>query len=265
MGAEREIVEGLSMSLNLVYRRYINMLENFQTNRVYIPSGYVEDATGPRRDGRNSVYSNLDNAENAVRDYRGVSLGFRKREGRLRIQGAYTWSQLIGNILDSKLSFQPLSSLGNNPGRDVFLYGYLPDDARHSIRLGLVYAWSRWLNTGATYTFVSGRPYSRLYRNDVDGGFTDYRAAIGVNPGSNVNDPSDDRPTRLPDLSLFNLSARLNLLPLLNVNASVFVDVLNLLAMRTTTSVTQEDAGAYGAQKSRLGPTTARLGAEIRF
>ena len=43
------------------------------------------------------------------------------------------------------------------------------------------------------YSFASGFPYNRLFRNDVTNSYENYRALRGINPGTNLNDPNDDR------------------------------------------------------------------------
>ena len=52
------------------------------------------------------------------------------------------------------------------------------------------------------------------FRNDETGKYEDYRARVGVNPGTNINDPGDDRALRLPDIQQLNVQLRANLQPL---------------------------------------------------
>jgi hypothetical protein len=115
------------------------------------------------------------------------------------------------------------------------------------------------------YDYVSGRPYDRLYRNDVTGGFEDYRAARGMSPGGSINDPGDDRPTRLPDVQSLNVSLRINWLPLIGQRLETYADVLNVLALRTTTGVSENDGPAWGSPTSRTGPMAVRLGVNFRY
>jgi hypothetical protein len=88
---------------------------------------------------------------------------------------------------------------------------------------------------------------------------------VGINPGSNLNDPGDDRPLRLPDIQQFNLQIRTNLKPLTGYNFEGFVDVINLLALRTHTSVTEEDGPSWGRPGSRMGPFRFRFGFRFRY
>ena len=192
-GAEREIVQGVALGLDLFYRSFHHLYETQETNRLWSNTGGGLVPTGGYRNGRRETISDLGTPEGAQRRYRGATLGLTKREGRLKIKASYTLSQLDGNVLDGI----------NNPWgdiapRDVFLYGDLADDHRHELKTSATYQVSPWLSAGLRYRYYSGRPYSRLYRNDVTGAFDLYRARVGVNPGTNVNDPGDDRALRLP-------------------------------------------------------------------
>jgi hypothetical protein len=99
----------------------------------------------------------------------------------------------------------------------------------------------------------------------VTGNFENQAAPIGINPGTNVNDPSDDRELRLPDQHSFNAQMAFNFEPLLGSKLEVFVDVLNMLGTRTTTAVTQLDGPSFGQPSARVGPMRIRLGARYRY
>src|SRR4030095_11931969 len=96
-----------------------------------------------------------------------------------------------------------------------------------------------WLSNGVRFTFVSGTPYNRYFYNTVLDEFGDRRAAPGWNAGANINDPSDDRQLRLPDLTSLNLQTRITLRPLIGQQLEFYIDVLNVLATRITTGVSQ--------------------------
>src|SRR5207248_386165 len=97
--------------------------------------------------------------------------------------------------------------------RDVYLWGYLHDDHRHDIRGSASWQATKWLSLGTTYSYSSGGVYSRTFRNDSTGKFEDYRAQVGVSPGGNVNDPTDDRELRLPDIQRLNVKVAVNFRP----------------------------------------------------
>jgi hypothetical protein len=173
----------------------------------------------------------------------------------VKMQASYTLSRLTGAS----------DSFGDNPGQDVYLDGYLGDDHRHELKALVSYAMLSWLTTGIRYDYHSGFPYNRLFRNDVTGKFDDYRAGLGINPGTNLNDPADDRPLRLPDVQSLNVQVRATLLPFIKQRLDVYVDVLNVLALRTATSVTQNEGPAFGLPGNRSAPFRIRLGLNYKY
>jgi hypothetical protein len=88
---------------------------------------------------------------------------------------------------------------------------------------------------------------------------------VGINPGTNINDPSDDRALRLPDLQTLNVQFAFNLLPVLDHNLEAYVDVLNVLGMRTVTEVAENDGQDFGVQRGRLEPFRVRLGFRYKY
>jgi hypothetical protein len=255
LGAEREVVQGVALSLDGMYRRFNNQFDTRETNRIWNGGGTALSPTQAFRNGRAQTVSDYATPDYARRRYLGMTLGLRKREGRFKIQGSYTLSQLKGTE----------GSYGDNPAQDVYLYGYLGDDHRHEIKTLAQYSATSWLSTGIRYEYRSGYPYNRLFRNAVTNSFEDYRAPLGINPGPNINDPGDDRELRLPDLQSFNVQVRFNLLPVIKHRLDLYVDVLNVLALRTTTSVTQNEGPTFGLPTGRAGPMRIRLGLNYRY
>jgi hypothetical protein len=260
LGAERELVPGVSLGSDLVYRDYRYPYSTKETNRIWNASGTALDVNGRFRNGRTETIDDLETPAEARRKYVGVTTSAHKREGTFKINASYTWSHLYGNVHNTENN-----AWGDIPPRDLYLWGDLPDDSRHNIKLTLTKQWTKWLSTGVSYRYYSGRPYSRRYRNTETGGYDDYRARVGVNPGGNVNDPGDDRPLRLPDLQQLNLQARTNLKPLLGTNLELYADVMNVLALRTTTSVVQDDGPRFEQAASRMNPLTVRLGFRFKY
>jgi hypothetical protein len=248
-------VQGVALSVDAMYRRFNNQFDTRETNRIWNANGTALSSTQAFRNGRNQTVSDYGTPDYARRRYAGLTLGARKREGRFKIQGSYTLSQLKGTE----------GSYGDNPAQDVYLYGYLPDDHRHEIKALAQYSMLSWLTTGIRYDYHSGFPYNRLFRNAITGNFEDYRAPLGINPGTNVNDPGDDRELRLPDLQSLNVQVRFNLLPLIKQRLDLYVDVLNVLALRTTTGVTQNEGPAFGLTSNRTGPMRIRFGLNYRY
>jgi hypothetical protein len=260
-GAEREVVRGLSLAGDLVYRRYTNPYEQIETNRIWNGSGSELDVLGGYRDGRSQAVADLETPSAASRDYLGGTLSAGKREGGLKINASYTLSFLRGNVLDSAGN-QPY---GDIPPRNPLLRGYLPDDSRHAVRVTATYAWTHGLSVGMLYNFQSGRPYQRRFRNAVTGGYDDYRATVGINPGVSVNDPADDRPLRLPDQQALSFQLRVNWRPVLGVGLETYVDVLNALALRTITAVQQNDGPDWASATEIMQPFRLRIGFRYRW
>ncbi len=259
-GVEREITQGISLAGDVVYRRYDTPYESIETNRVWNNAGTNLSPDGGYKNGRAETIDDLATPSAAKRRYLGITAEIRKREGALKTSAAYTWSELQGNVNNNESN-----EYGENPGREPYLYGYLPDDARHQLRIQATYQVTKWLSTGILWRYYSGRPYQRRYYDDVLGTFSDYRARVGINPSTNINDPGDDRPLRLPDQMSANLQARVNFKQLTGVNAEAFLDVLNFLALRTTTSVDQQDGVAWGTSTGRMPPLTLRIGGRYRY
>jgi hypothetical protein len=260
IGAEREVVSGLALGLDVIYRRYTNPYEVVETNRIWNASGTDLSTEGGYRNGRATTVQDMETPDDAERSYLGSTVSVHKRQGAFKLTGSYTLSFLRGNVLDGT---------GNRYGdiapRDVYLDGYLSDDSRHNIRASATYQWTRWLTTGVIYDYRSGRPYDRRFYNAVTGGYDDYRAPVGINPGSNLNDPADDREQRLPDQQLVSVQLRFNLKPLIGVHLEAYVDVLNALALRTTTNLIQEDGPNFARMSDDQDPFRLRLGGRYKF
>ena len=161
-GVEREVVQGVALGLDFIYRKFENQYEKLETNRVWNQAGTQLDPTGRYKNGRNTTVSDLETPASARRRYVGMTLSMSKRQGRAKIQGSYTWSRLDGTVLEGNTN-----ELGDIPPRDIFLYGALPDDHRHEVKLNMTYRLTPWLSAGFRYSYYSGLPYSRLYLNEL--------------------------------------------------------------------------------------------------
>ena len=259
-GAEREVAPGVAFGVDFIYRRFENQFEKIETNRLWNNAGTQVDRTGGYRNGRAGTVSDLETPDSANRRYMGVTASANKREGRVKLQGSYTWSRLDGTVLEGSGN-----RLGDIGPRDIFLYGSLPDDHRHEVKLNMTYRIARWLSTGIRYAYYSGLPYNRMFRNDLTGQYEDLRARVGVNPGTNLNDPADDRQLRLPDLQTLNAQLAFNFLPLVGHDVEAFVDILNVLGLRTVKEVGENDGQDFGVQRGREGPFRFRLGLRYKY
>jgi hypothetical protein len=257
LGAEREIVPGVALSADLVYRQFDNQYEQRETNRIWNASG---TAVIGYRNGRPETVIDMGTPDSASRFYRGVTMAINKRQGPVRTYLSYTLAQLQGTVFNGANN-----PYGDIPGRDVFLSGPLPDDRRHDIKASATWAATRWLSMGMRYQYSSGFPYNRLYRNEVTGNYENYRALRGVNPGTNINDPNDDRALRYPDTQELNVQARIALLPLIGHQLDLYVDALNILNLRTVTDYGQNEGQNFGVETGWMAPFRMRLGLNYRF
>jgi hypothetical protein len=260
LGGEREVVSGVALSLDFVHRRFNNQYEVNETNRVWNVGGNRLDPLGGYRNGRAETVADLGTPEGAQRRYNGVSFGITKREGRFKANVSYTWSTLQGTVAGGTGN-----AWGDVPGRDVFLDSYLPDDHRHAIKATVGYQATRWLSFGSRTTYTSGFPYERVYRNPETNAYDVYRATRGIDPGNNINDPNDDRALRLPDQMQVNIQARANLMPLIGRQLDLYVDFLNLLALRTPTALGTNDGQDFGVPRTWQAPMRIRLGLNFRY
>jgi len=259
-GGEREVAPGIALSLDFVYKKFTNLYEVNETNRIWNANGSSLNPLGGYRDGRTQTVLDLDTPSGAFRRYVGGTFGITKREGRLRSRVTYTLSKLDGTV------WNDLSNVwGDIPGRDPYLYGSLPDDHRHEVKANMVYQITPWLSAGLMYNYYSGLPYNHLYRNDQTTNYEDYRARLGYNAGVNVNDPTDDRPLRLPDLQDLSTQVRVNLLPLTGQKLELYANFLNTLGLRTTTAVVQNDTPDFATQSGRVPPFRIRVGLNYRY
>ncbi len=261
VGAERELVQGVGLGADAVYRTFSNPYEIAETNRNWNAAGSALNTNGGAfRNGRAETVVDLGTPSEAQREYTGVTVSVKKREGALKLTGSYTWSMLEGNVF-----LEENNEYGDIPGRNAYLWGPSPYDRRHEIRGSAVYQANSWFSTGVVYNYYSGQPYSRKFFNSETGRFEDYKARVGTDPGQNINDPADDRDLRMPDIQKLNLQFRASLLPLYGVNLDLFADIINVLALRTTTAVFQEDGPNFGQTSGRLDPFRVRLGMRYRY
>jgi hypothetical protein len=260
LGFEHELVQGLGLGADIVHRTFKNQYERAETNQIWNAPGTALAGYGSYRNGRAETVDNLGTPDDTIRKYVGITVSAKKREGALKMTGSYTWSRLEGNVF-----LEEDNEYGDIPGRNNYLYGPSPYDRQHEVRASAAYQFTPWLSTGVVYNYYSGSPYSRKYWNAQTGSFNLYRARVGMDPGTNANDAVDDRNLRLPDIQKLNVQLRANLTTFIKYNLEVFMDVINVVGLRTTTAVFQEDGPTFGAMSARLDPFRIRLGARFRY
>jgi hypothetical protein len=261
LGAQREVVEGTAIGLDLIYRQFNNQFELFETNRLWNNAGTNLDPMGSYRDGKNHQIKDVETPDSAHRRYMGATFQVTQREGKLKVTGAYTWSRLDGTVLTGVDN-----PLGDNPARDQFLQGPLGDDHRHEVKINLGYRFAPWLASTVRYNYNSGTPYSRFYYNPATNSWDDLRGQVGTNPGAaNVNDRATYREGRLPDIQSVNAGLAFNFEPFIGQKLEADLDLLNVLALRTTTGVGTQDQRDYGVPGGRMGAMKFRVRLNYRY
>lgn len=253
VGAEREIVTGVTAGVDVIYRKFVHQWEDLETNAIWNQGGTDQRRDGAWKTGRAQFVYDLETPDEARRRYKAATFFLRREEGFLKVKASYTWSRYDGTDDSSYVSL-----FLDNPGQAVYEYGPLPDDRRHDARLLATYQFTPWFQAGVTYFFLSGAPYSRYGYSTWSRGYTNFTAQRGYDSRGNLN-PDDDTPLRLPDINLLGLQARFSLKPLIKQRVDIGVDVLNLLALRTTLAVSEADTPNFGRQIYRMEPTRARL------
>ncbi len=257
LGVSREVAPGAALGLDFVYRKFVNQFEDFETNRIWNATG-----TGVvgYRSGVAETVLDLETPSQAHREYMGLTFSATKQEGNIRLNGSYTLGKLTGTVLDGFQNYY-----GSVAAQNQFLDGVLPDDHRHEIKLTGTYWVRPWLSTGIRYVYTSGTPTVRLFFDPVTGTYNSYRAPVGVDPGANLNDPSDNRTLRLPDIQNLNIQVRALLKPLTGREISAFVDIINALGLRTPLTLGTGDGRDFGLTLTRLDPFRIRVGLDYRF
>jgi hypothetical protein len=259
IGAEREIVTGITLGVDYIYRKFVHQWEDIETNAIWNAGGTGQDRTGMWKTGRAQFVFDLETPDQARREYHSVTVAARKREGRLKMLASYTWTKDMGT---DESSYN--STFLDNPGQSRFFYGPLGSDHRHDVRAQATYEATTYLSIGVIYSFLSGGPYNRFFYDPTYASYQDFRATRGYDPRGNLN-PDDDTPLRLPDISKLDVQARFSLLRWVHQPLDIFADVQNILGLRTTTSVFERDGSFWGRPIGRLPPTSARIGIQYKY
>jgi hypothetical protein len=222
VGGSHELGLGIRASLDVVARRMRDLPAITETNQLWNPSGESVIAYRNGRAERISDYSPDSDLEDS---YLGATASLAKHTGAFKFLLAYTLSRHQVTI--------PFDNSRDSPSSLTFT-GDMSDDHRHSIRALGSYDLAGYASLGAIYSFDTGVPLQRLFRVGAIGANENLRAQAGTNPGSNLNDPADDRPTRTPDVSRLNLQLRARGQRLLHVDLDLYVDLLDLLSSPKT-------------------------------
>ena len=195
-GAEREVVQGLALGLDLFHRNFRHPYETagdqpgLGQRRVAWPSPAATATAAARPSSTSAPRRGQPAATGAP------PLAAHQARGPVEDQGLLH-AQPSWRATCSTASTTPGAT--SRPATCSCTATWPTTTATRSRRAPPTRS-TRWVSAGLRYRYYSGRPYNRLYRNDVTGAFDLYRARVGENPGTNINDPDDDRSLRLPDL-----------------------------------------------------------------
>jgi hypothetical protein len=249
-GAQHELGLGVRAGVDLVYRRFTALPDVIETNRLWNASGTTGSGY---RNGRSQLVFDYSSNESAIDRYLGVTASLTKQAGAFKFLLAYTLSQHKGTtfVADTGLPY-PYTSEG----------GFAADDRTHAIRALASYDLFGFASLGMTFTHDSGAPLLRSFRNTSTGRYEDYRAGVGVDPGTNINDPTGYRPpTRGPARSRLNLQARLRTKRLIGLDFDVYADVIDFFDEHERPP---EDTATFIAARQSDG-RWVRLGLEYRY
>jgi hypothetical protein len=259
IGGEREVVTGIGLGVDVIYRRFINQWEDAETNANWNRGGTDLLRGANFKTGRSEFVFDLQTPDASHRRYRAVQLYAHKREGRAKFRLSYNWQRYEGTADEDFVTM-----FLDNPGQARYYYGPLMGDYRHDIRAQTTFQLRRWVSVGASYQFMSGGPYNRYFFDPIYGSFSALGTRRGYDSQGTIN-PDDDVPLRLPDLSMLNLQVRVNLKSVINQSVEIFGDLFNLLALRTPTGVIETDGPFFGRPAGRQLPTRLRMGMRYRW
>jgi hypothetical protein len=259
VGASRELITGLVLQSDVVFRDFVHQFEDIETNAVWNKGGTAVQEGG-WKNGRSQFVFDLETPDEARRRYLSWTTMLIKRQGLLKMLASYSWTRSLGTENTNYVTLHL-----DNPGQNPYFYGPLQDDFRHTVGVQAIYAFTRWLSAGVTYQFLSGGPYNRFGFDQEFRSFSRFQTRRGYDSRGTLN-PDDDVQLRLPDISVLNLQVRVNLRPLIGQQVEVFGDLFNMLALRTTTDVIEADVdGFFGVGIARLPPMSLRFGLRYRF
>jgi hypothetical protein len=225
VGVGRALPAGLALDADFVYQRTSGLPSTAETNRIWNASGTA--LTG-YRSGRAEAIYDWGTSPALFDRYLGATLALSKRTGALRATAAYTRFQLLGDratLPGGAVPAAPANAWGDVPGRRAPWLA--TEDAHDAVRVQATWDIFGYASLGVIYGYDSGTRFQQTYRNDVTGSFDRYRTPTAVNPGTNLNDPSDDRTMRLPSIERLNAELRVHFKPLIRVDVDLFADVIN--------------------------------------
>jgi hypothetical protein len=257
VGIEQALSDDASVDLTYIRRDTVNAWEDRGVGQIWNQAG---TAVVGSEDGSFSQVFEVATIDGAERKYEAFELSLNKQFAHnWSMAGSYTLSWLEGSTVEL------LTGDFDNPRQDSYGYGPLADDHRHVIKMQGAYLFPVGLSVGAAYEFESGAPYSKLFLNDEDGGYSNRRSPRGTDPGIDPNDPSDDQALTLPDYTNISLHAGYSLKKLTGQDLEFVANINNLLNLQAVTSIENSDVEGYGLPNAYQRPFTAQLGVTYSY
>lgn len=255
-GVQREVFEDSAVAVDFTYRRRQNMFEDDETNVIWNERG--DNQVGFLNNQQRFIFS-VGTPEEAMGEYVGVDLIYEKSlSDNWAAYVTYTLSTLQGTVE------APITYAFDNPTQREFEYGYLEDDVRHRLRATLSYDLPYGFQIGGTGIMQSGRPLTKLFKNEFYGDFLDKRAPAGFDP-KDVDDPTDDVEFRTPDTFFLNARVAWRLKELTTQDIWLIADLFNLLNSRPPSDFETRNVATFGQPQGRGGPMSAEVAVRYQF
>lgn len=266
VGLEQQLAPRLGLRVVGSYRLMSHLYSSDETNLVWNETG---DSVVGFRDGSGRPRFSLITSPDTFRENSSLEVSLRGELGRGGVVSAsYILSRLVGTS-----DLDAISDIDNvvpfviaSDRQRQFLFGPLSSDRRHVAKAYAAYTFAGpRLTAGTSLSISSGAPVSRLYFNPVLGGFYDFRAPRGVDPGK-LSDPTDDRRRRTPVVAEWNLYGSWSLPRLFErADTSIEVQVTNALNSHAAVVVDERDTPEHGVPLVRQAPLRVTIGAAVRY
>lgn len=256
--------KSITAVVDYTYKHLTNLWDLEEQNRIWDPSG---SWVAGYKNGMPQDIKLFTTRPDNQRTYHGVDFMLGAQRGALEFFAGYTLSWLYGTTQDAfgQLYGNPDSSPRHNPRLEVYALGFLPEDARHQLRLRAAYE-IYGVNLGFTLYYATGTPVTPRYKNPGDANnYSLLRAPIGLAPGSDRNDPEQFAELRNPDRVVANARLSWNLKPLIKQRLVLIADVFNLFNLRTSLLTESRDIATYGQSVNRMLPLSVQLAARFVY
>ncbi|TMA23494.1 MAG: TonB-dependent receptor [Deltaproteobacteria bacterium] len=251
-GVHHEVVPETAIGVDFDYRRYGNMWEDIEVNRIWDASGTkIIGYQDPNNVGRSVVVSTT--ANEAYRKYASMDLWVQGTPGRWDLLASYTLAYNWGTVSDY------FDGYLLNPRMTQFYEGWVPDDRRHTLKGSIAYRTLFGLDLGARVQYRTGSPMWEHSSNPADTNQSIYHSPRGTGvPFSSLtgaqdfNDPTQWTELRNPDQFNIDLQARYNLGGALKMKEQkldvvlLVVNVLSSAAAQTLTDTVKSKNNAFG-------------------